>query len=118
MVGDFPRGERSRRERRPGHSAKDLLQLASLAMRVRVWVELLRERPDDASVCQEVRSLAAALVHWADQHGWSDLGEPAGRMIRELSATPDHAVAARLRILALRLEHVANERALGGTDRA
>lgn len=113
MVDDIPGGES---EHRLGNGPKGLLYVASIVMRLRVWAELLREVPDDEGARREVRALAAALVHHADQHRWAALGVAAGRMIRELCVPLDAGAVARLQALALRLEHVTNERAHGGTD--
>jgi hypothetical protein len=96
------------REYRLSFGPRDLLHVASLVMRVRVWAELLRELPDDPLGNVESRRLAGALVHHADQHGWIALGEAAGAIVRVLCGALDAPALGRLRLLALRLERVAN----------
>lgn len=96
------------RELRLAFGPRHLLHVASLVMRVRVWAELLRELPDDAAGLQESRRLAGALVHHADQHGWTELGAAAGAIVRRLGGPLDAVALGRLRVLALRLERVAN----------
>jgi hypothetical protein len=86
----------------------DLLHVASLVMRARVWAEMLRELPEDAVAARESRRAVGALVHHADQHGWTELGAAAGAMVRLLNSPLDSAALGGLRLLALRLERVAN----------
>lgn len=90
----------------PVDGSPDQRRVVSLVMRVRVWAELLREQPEDPVAQRVVRSLAAAVVHHADQRDWPELGRPAGAVVRELAHALDAPGLGRLRLLALRLELV------------
>jgi hypothetical protein len=100
-------------ERRLALGPRELVRVTSLVVRARVWAELLREVPEDVEARAEARRMAAALVHYADQRDWPELGRLAGMMVRTLANPDDPAAPGRVRLAALRLERVVHRRALG-----
>lgn len=95
--------------RRLAFGPRELLHVASLVMRVRVWAELVHDLPGDQEACRELRRLAGALVHHADQRDWPALGAAAGAVVRYLSGPLDARAGGLLRVLALRVERVVDQ---------